>query len=505
MNRLWGGRFHSDIHLSALEYTHTVDIDQRLLISDIWNNIAHVMMLGVKNIISSDECRSILKCLLNLYDDAIVERFQLDKKFEDVHLNIEHKVISELGIDVGGKINTARSRNDQIVTDTRLFLRDKLLEMQKELLALINILLNKAKFNLEKIFVGYTHGQPAQPVSVAFWLTAYASMFMRDFNRLSEVFERTNKSPLGSCALGGTSFDIDRQLTSKLLGFRGIVLHCLDATSSRDFIIEALGAMSITMSNISKLAEEIILFSSFEFGLVKVDDSFATGSSIMPQKKNPVIAELARAKCGRVFGSLINLLTIVKGVPMGYSCDLQEDKPPLWRAVDDTISTIVIMGMQISHLTFNHQRAIDLCWSNFSSATELANFLVKEKNLSFRKAHKTIGKIVNNLIKHNKSLADVLALSDELQKEGFQIEIEQLRETIDPTQVINKQVSQGSTSVKSVENIIDVLNKQLYLCQKKLKKELFYLQKSFENTKKAATMLVNGLEIRSVMKNLYKI
>jgi argininosuccinate lyase len=486
MDKLWGSRFEKDITAAVLDYTQTTDIDERLILSDIWGSIAHVVMLGRQEILIPAEGRALLKCLLGLYEEAGNGTLELNRELEDVHLNLEQQVIARLGLQVGGKIHTARSRNDQVVTDTRLYLREKILHLQAELVHFIEILIHRSGANMGKVMVGYTHGQPAQPVSVAFWLTSYASMLIRDFDRLTHAFTGTNKNPLGSCALAGTSFPIDRPLTARLLGFDGLLLHALDATSSRDFILETVSALSILMSNISRMAEEIVLFSSYEYNLVEVDDAYSTGSSIMPQKKNPVVVELARARCGRVFGSLIHVLTMVKGVPMGYNVDLQEDKPPLWRALDDTLSTVSIMREQMSRLTFNYQRALDLCRANFTTATELANHLVKEKGFSFRQAYQVTGTVVKELIKANKTLADLSAVGSELRKLQVEMDIEQLKDVIEPFQVMDQQVSQGGTSRKSVKEILEVLQGELEKRGDELKQRRQSLEQALTNTLQAA-------------------
>lgn len=457
MPKLWAGRFSKDVIKSVLDYTQTVDIDSRLIIIDIWGSIAHIIMLCKQQIVPEKDGIAILNCLLSMLDEAKNSDLILDVNLEDVHLNIEALLIDELGIDVGGKLHTARSRNDQVVTDTRIYVRESIISIQKELLFLIRSLLNLSTSHLESVIPGYTHSQPAQPITISYWLTAYSSMLLRDLERLSDTYLRVNKSSLGACALAGTSFNIDRGLTARLLGFEETLLHSLDATSSRDFIIETLSCLSILMSNLSKLAEEIVWWNSFEFGLIQVDDSFSTGSSIMPQKKNPVVAELVRGRTGKVYGSLMQILTVVKSVASGYSCDLQEDKPFLWQSIDTVFTTLSVVREQIETIEFNRKRGKELCWKNFSTATELANYLVSINGVSFRKSHEITGEIVGSLVSSEKDLSNLDYIKQLLLDYEIDIDIEKLEEILDPSQSIHKQTSEGGTSPKSVSSMVNKL------------------------------------------------
>lgn len=499
MSKLWAGRFESELAFPVLDFISTTDIDTRLIESDIWVNLAHVMMLSHQNIIPQHEGRAIIDCLLHLLEDAQHGKIDLDKNFEDVHLNIEQVLISRLGIEIGGKINTARSRNDQVVADTRLYLRQTLLEIQKELIRFVETLIQEAENSIDKVMIGYTHGQSAQPISLAYWFTSYASVFNRDILRIYRAYEDTNLNPLGACALAGTSFPINRKLTTEMLGFKDIILHGLDATSSRDFIVEAIATLAIITSNFSKLAEEIVLWSSFEFGLIEVDDSFATGSSIMPQKKNPIVAELVRGRTGRVYGALMQILTAVKGITMGYSSDLQEDKPPLWNALNEVLSIVSIMRQHLHSMKFNNQRAIELSWANFSTATELANYLVSERHISFRQSHQIVGKIVNKLVKRGINLSDFSSVSNQLKAEGINVRIEVLQRIVDPLQVIMTQTSEGGTSPESVQKILIVLRDQVETHQKIWQEEAFRNQQAISNTKEIAQVFVKGADIKDIL------
>ena len=497
--KLWAGRFEKDIDNLVLDYTQTVDIDQRLIKSDLWGSLAHVIMLCHKDIIPINKGRAILAVLLELLADCEKKRLVLDKNMEDVHLNVEHMIISKLGVNVGGCVHTARSRNDQVVTDTRLYLRNHLLTIQSELVKLIEDLLTMGKNSLEQIMVGYTHWQPAQPITLAYWLTSYASMFLRDLERLAAAIRHTNQSPLGACALAGTFFPIDRELTAKLLGFDKLLLHGLDATSTRDFVVESIGAMAMVMSNISKLAEEIVLWNTYEFNLVKVDDAFATGSSIMPQKKNPVVAELARARVGRVYGALTQILTVVKGVTSGYSCDLQEDKPFLWQALDDTLFTIRMMRKQINTLKFNTQRAYKLCWENFTTATELANHLVAENQMAFLESHRVVGELVTRLIRDNKNLSDLDSVITILNEMDIRLTVDKARYLFDPNEVVKRQTSPGGTSPQSVEHIIAELTTDLINCQSQIDQYQTNINNALENTLRVSSRISEGMDTQQAL------
>lgn len=456
--KLWGGRFEKEIDYEVLLYTLTTNIDARMAEHDIWGSIAHLLMLHHQDIVGRDDAIAILTVLLSLLDDAQNGSLRLDPALEDIHFNIESQVIARTSPEIGGRLHTARSRNDQVVTDTRMLLRWSILDLKIALHNFITDLLMIANDNLETIAVGYTHVQPAQPISLGYWLTCYASMYLRDLHRLSESYHITNQSVLGACALAGTSFNINRDISCRLLGFDRLLVHGLDGTSSRDFIAQTISTFSILMSNHSKLAEEIVLWSSFEFGLLNIDDAFATGSSIMPQKKNPVVAELAKGRTGRVYGALMQILTTMKGVTTGYNCDLQEDKPMLWDAIDTVLSTTQILNRHILTSRYDSQRAEDLCWKNFSTVTELANYLVKERGLPFREAHRVTGELTQALIAAGKDLRDDATISRLLAEEGININAETLRPIVDPKLVLLRQTSVGGTSPVSAAAIIAMLS-----------------------------------------------
>ncbi|GGV01178.1 argininosuccinate lyase [Kitasatospora herbaricolor] len=457
--KLWGGRFEEDITPDVLDYTLTTDIDVRLVFADLWQDIAHVLMLSARDIIPETAARSILGSLLALQERSERGELNLRPEFEDVHLNIEQMVIEDLGREVGGHMHTARSRNDQVSTDTRMYLRRVQLESVRANLALIDTLLSFPEEDLLAILPGYTHSQAAQPVSVAFWKTAHASMLLRDVRRLRGAYDRTDESPLGACALAGTSFPLDRQVTARLLGFGDVLSHALDATSARDYLIESASAFAIGGNNLSRMAEEVVVWSGHEYSLCEVPDAYATGSSIMPQKKNPVVAELARGRAGRTVGTLVQLLTMAKGVTLGYSCDLQDDKPYLWNAIDTYLSTLKVIAGQTRGLTFDSTRGEDLCWDNFSTATELANYLVSDHGIAFREAHHISGSLVSALLKRGSTLRDTALGAEILAELGHPVEEAVLARIFAPRNAVTSYTSPGGTSPDSVRDVRDELRR----------------------------------------------
>lgn len=490
--KLWASRFEQDISQATLDYTQTTDIDEKMLREDIIGSVAHVIMLCNTEIIPASDGRTILKILLQLLDRAELGNVTLKKEYEDVHLNIETIVIKEIGLEAGGKMHTARSRNDQVVTDTRLYVRKQVLDLCEKIINFSNTLISLAENHSETLMLGYTHSQAAQPISYAFWLSSYASMFIRDVGRLLNSYSTVNQNPLGACALAGTSFPIDRQLTTTLLGFDQVLWHALDATSSRDFVLEVASALSISMSNVSKLCEEIVVWSSFEYGLIEVSDTFATGSSIMPQKKNPVVAELGRARAGVVFGSLMELLTVVKGISQGYSCDLQQDKPALWRAMDVTLFTFSILHSQMASIKYHADRAKTACWRSFSTATEIANYLVKQKEESFRIAYQITGEIIKELIEENKTLEDTEKLRELLLKRGIDVQSDQIAEIVDPLEVIKRQKSIGSTGPESVLVTLNKLKSELNKLEKIVVEKNEHINTSVARTLRIANDFILG-------------
>jgi len=377
---------------SIKKFTQSLDIDKKLFEADIWNTIAHNLMLAKQGIIERNTGKRIIKILNEALDEFKKGKFKFDEELEDVHMNIENYVLRKGGEECG-VMHTARSRNDQVVTDTRIVAREMLLNTMENLLNFIDALIEFAKRS-NVIIPGYTHTQQAMPTTASHWIMAYADAFLRDFERLNDVFKRTNLSPLGSVAFAGTIFPIDRNFTAKLLGFDGLIENSADGVASRDFIAEILSAYAILASNFSRLSEEIILFNSYEFNFIEISEEYTTGSSIMPQKKNPDIAELVRGKTGRIYGNLINILTILKGIPYTYNRDLQEDKFPLFDSDNEINSIIKIFTEFVKHIKFKDQKEIDKKFSKEIIATDITNALVFKK-IPFRTAYNIVKEAIN--------------------------------------------------------------------------------------------------------------
>ncbi len=405
MKKPWAGRFSEKTSSVVESFTESISFDYRLWKYDIEGSIAHAKMLGKHSIISRKDSEKIIKGLEEIAKEIETGKFRFRKKLEDIHMNIEAALIEKTG-DAGRKLHTARSRNDQVALDLRLYLRSE----TKEILSLIKkfqkILLHIAIKYLHVVMPGYTHLQRAQPVLLSHHLLAYVEMLQRDVERFHDGLKRTNLLPLGSCALAGTTFPIDRIYVAKLLGFDGISENSIDAVSDRDFAIEFLSDASLLIMHLSRLAEELILWSSEEFRFIEFPDAFTTGSSIMPQKKNPDVAELIRGKTGRVYGNLLSLLTTMKGLPLSYNRDLQEDKQPVFDTVDTIKSCLTVLNEMLPGITFNAKRMYETAGDAYSTATDMAEYLVK-RGLPFRKSHEITGKIVLHCMKKGKKLEEL--------------------------------------------------------------------------------------------------
>lgn len=402
---MWGGRFKDSIQDLVLEYTESIDVDRHFARQDIRCSKAHAAMLGRQNIISSQESEQIIAGLESIEQEVEEGRFVWSRQLEDVHMNIEHRLTELIG-PVGKKLHTGRSRNDQVAVAFRLFVSDRLLDWKTKLLALIRVLTDKAAGHVQVILPGYTHLQPAQPVSLAQHLLAYAQMFCRDVQRLEDCRQRVQISPLGAAALAGTTYDLDPEYVAREIGFSGVFANSMDAVSDRDFVLEALFAAGVVMTHLSRLCEEFIIWANPNFGFVRLADGFATGSSIMPQKKNPDVAELMRGKTGRVIGDLMSLFTTLKALPLAYNRDLQEDKPGFLDA-DRTVSlSVAIMAEMIDASVFDSQRMFQAVQAGFLNATELADYLVG-KGIPFRQAHHITGQIVARAEEQDLRLEDM--------------------------------------------------------------------------------------------------
>ncbi len=396
---LWGGRFKEPLSEIALKFSTSIDLDKQLYQEDIAGSIAHVEMLSACRILTPAEARKIRTALKGIQKEIEAGKFELTTDHEDVHLAIEQRLIQKIG-PLGGKLHTGRSRNDQVVLDERLFLRAAVREIAKLLTQLQRVLLYKAEKYFGVIMPGYTHLQRAQAVMLSHHMLAYVSMFERDYERLIDCRKRFNKSPLGAAAFAGTSFPIDRMKVAKKLGFDGIVENSIDAVSDRDYLIEFASACSIILMHLSRFAEELVLWSSREFGFAHISDAYTTGSSIMPQKKNPDMAELIRGKTGRAYGSLMNLLTMMKGLPLAYNRDLQEDKQPMFELVGTTRQSLFIFSHVLVHTRFDQKKMEEEARTDFVGATDMADYLVR-KGLPFREAHTITGRVVAYCMEHN--------------------------------------------------------------------------------------------------------
>ncbi|HLP17633.1 MAG TPA: argininosuccinate lyase [Bacteroidota bacterium] len=446
---LWTGRFTQPLSEIALRFSSSIELDKEMYREDILGSIAHVEMLASAKILTAAEARRIRTALNAIGAEIEHDKLPLTWDKEDIHTAIEQRLTQKIGA-LGGKLHTARSRNDQVALDERLYLRGAIRELQKLIVQLQRVLLYKAEKNFDTIMPGYTHMQRAQPVLLSHHLLAYAGMFERDFDRLNDVYARVNMMPLGSAALAGTSFAIDRAAVAKKLGFAGIIENSMDAVSDRDYLIEYISACSIVMMHLSRFAEELVLWSSQEFAFARTDDSYTTGSSIMPQKKNPDMAELVRGKAGKVYGDLVNILTTMKGLPLAYNRDMQEDKLPMFGATSATRQCLFIFSHILVHTTFDSKRFAEELKNDFLTATELADFLVK-KGATFRDAHAVTGKVVAYCIDHQRSLSSLTVEELHRFSEKFDAAACLL---LDPRKSIENKKSAGSTSPQEVKKQI---------------------------------------------------
>ncbi|MBO8164338.1 MAG: argininosuccinate lyase [Brevibacillus sp.] len=447
--KLWGGRFTKPTNQLVEEYTASISFDQQMWRQDIVGSLAHVAMLGKCGILPMEEVKQIIAGLKKVKEK--IERGQVTflVAHEDIHMNIEKLLIEEIG-PVGGKLHTGRSRNDQVALDMHLYLREKMLELIQLAMYLQTALLEQASQHLDTVMPGYTHLQRAQPVLFGYHLMAYVSMLQRDIERLQDAWKRVNILPLGAGALAGTTFPIDREFVAELLQFDGIYLNSMDAVSDRDFIVEFLSAASLLMAHLSRLCEELVMWSSQEFSFIELDDAFCTGSSIMPQKKNPDVAELVRGKTGRVYGNLVGMLTVLKGLPLAYNKDMQEDKEGMFDTVATLHGALALLTPMIETMKVNKERMRKAVTEDFSNATDLADYLVT-KNLPFRQAHEVVGKAVLYCIEQNKYLLDLTL--EEFQQFSPLIGPD-VYQALQAETVVNARKAMGGTAREQVEKQI---------------------------------------------------
>ena len=453
--KAWGGRFAESTNRLVEEFTASIGFDRRLFRYDIEGSIAHCRMLARQRIISRADEKAILAGLKSILADMEAGRFRYAEECEDIHMAIEQALITRAG-HAGGKLHTGRSRNDQVSLDVRMYLRDETREILGCIAGLQSVIMGLAEGHIDVIAPGYTHLQKAQPVSLAHYLLAWWEMLARDAARLQECLTRINVMPLGAAALAGTGLPIDRAYTAKLLGFPAIAKNSMDAVSDRDFIVEFISEAAILMMHLSRLCEDIVIWASGEFGFIEIADAFTTGSSIMPQKKNPDVAELVRGKTGRVYGNLMALLTIMKGLPMTYNRDLQEDKEPLFDTVDTVKACLAVLSGMLTHTTFRADVLARAAEAGFTTATDMAEFLAG-KGVPFRDAHRIVGAIVGYCVREKK---DLKSLSLGEIRRFYRDAGEDIYACMDARRSVDMKVSAGGTSRRNVAARMRVIARQ---------------------------------------------
>ncbi len=449
MAQLWGGRFTKETDRLVYQFNASISFDKRLYRQDMEGSMAHVRMLKKQGILTGEEEEQILKGLKGILADVESGALKITDQYEDIHSFVEANLIERIG-DAGKKLHTGRSRNDQVALDMRLYIREEVLETDDLLKGLLNVLLRIMEEHTETIMPGFTHLQKAQPITLAHHMGAYFEMFKRDRLRLKDIHERMNYCPLGGGALAGTTYPLDREYTASLLGFYGPVPNSMDAVSDRDYLIEYLSALSTIMMHLSRFSEEIILWNSNEYQFVEIDDGYSTGSSIMPQKKNPDIAELVRGKTGRVYGALMSLLTTLKGIPLAYNKDMQEDKELVFDAIDTVKGCVTLFMGMLDTLSFCKERMRDSARHGFTNATDAADYLVNH-GVPFRDAHGIVGRLVLYCIEQKKALDDLTleeyrAISPVFEKDIY--------EAIALETCVNKRLTAGAPGKAAMEQAI---------------------------------------------------
>ncbi|MBO5525455.1 MAG: argininosuccinate lyase [Clostridia bacterium] len=453
--KLWEGRFDKPTAPDADVFNESLSFDKKLYRADITASVAHATMLGKCNVISEEESNAIVEGLNSILSDVEEGKLEITG-YEDIHSFVENVLVSRIG-DAGKKLHTARSRNDQVATDFRIYVRESALQVKSAVRSLIESLLALAKDHFDDVMPGYTHLRKAQPVCVSQFFNAYAEMFLRDMDRLNHVYKEANVMPLGSGALAGTSYPVDRTITMELLGFDGMTNCSLDGVSDRDFVAEYLFACSMIMAHLSRLCEDTILYTTEEFGFIEIADAYSTGSSIMPQKKNPDIPELVRGKTGRVYGHLMGLLTTVKGIPLAYNKDLQEDKECLFDTETTVLRCVGIYAEMLKNITLKSKRMEEAAGSEFTTATDIADYLAK-RGVPFRNAHAVTGKIVRHCIEQNKTFLD---LTVEDYKTFSPIFEEDILSIVDARNSANSRIVTGGSSSSSARATVASIEERL--------------------------------------------
>ena len=456
MAKLWAGRTAGMVDRAADDFNSSIRFDSRMYRQDITGSMAHAAMLGAQRILTQAEADALIDGLQGILDDLEAGRLAIDPAAEDIHMFVEQVLTERLG-DLGKKLHTARSRNDQVALDLRMYLREEIDAITALIRGLLTALLHQARAHKTDILPGYTHLQRAQPVTLAHHLLAYAMMLLRDLDRLGDCKRRMNVSPIGCCALAGTTYDTDRRFEAARLGFDGVVMNSIDGVSDRDFCVELLGDLSILMMHLSRFAEELVLWSSWEFKFVELSDSYTTGSSIMPQKKNPDMAELVRGKTGRVYGSLVALLTVLKGLPLAYNKDMQEDKEAVFDACDTAKQCLTVFAPMVETMTVCTDNMKKAAQNGFINATDLADYLVR-KGLPFRSAYKLSGELVARCIAGGQVL-------ETLPLEAYQrvspLIGEDVYQAVDLDNCVKKRISEGGPALASVEAQLDFVARRM--------------------------------------------
>ena len=458
MAQLWGGRFTKETDKQVYDFNASISFDKRLYRHDIEGSKAHVTMLASAGILTDDEAKKIIDGLESILNDVENGTLEITDKYEDIHSFVEANLIDMIG-DTGKKLHTGRSRNDQVALDMKLYVRDEINEIDERLYELLRVIHHIMEANIHTYMPGFTHMQKAQPVTLAHHMGAYFEMFKRDRGRLSDIKKRMNTCPLGSCALAGTTYPLDRNLTASLLGFDGPTLNSMDSVSDRDYLIELLSALSTVMMHLSRICEEVIIWNSDEYRFIELDDAYSTGSSIMPQKKNPDIAELVRGKTGRVYGALISMLTLMKGIPLAYNKDMQEDKEMTFDAIDTVKNCLTLFAGMMATAEFNDRKMEQSAKNGFTNATDLADYLVV-KGVPFRDAHGISGRLVLYCIDKGCALDD---LSLEEFRKFSDVIGDDIYEAIAMTTCVEKRNTIGAPGSEVMKQVIEANREYLNL------------------------------------------
>jgi len=456
MAQLWGGRFTKETDQLVYNFNASISFDKKLYMQDIKGSIAHVSMLARQGILTAEEKDQIAAGLNGILDDVEIGRLQISDQYEDIHSFVEATLIGRIG-DAGKKLHTGRSRNDQVALDMKLYVREEVLYMKSQVKELLSVLLAIMEDHTETIMPGFTHLQKAQPITLAHHMGAYFEMFKRDLCRLADIHKRMNTCPLGSGALAGTTYPLDRNYTAELLGFDGPTLNSMDGVSDRDYLIELMAALSTAMMHLSRFSEEVIIWNSNEYQFVEIDDAYSTGSSIMPQKKNPDIAELVRGKTGRVYGALMSILTTMKGIPLAYNKDMQEDKELIFDAIDTVKGCLALFTGMLRTMKFNRAAMEQSAKGGFTNATDAADYLVNH-GVPFRDAHSIVGQLVLYCIDKDKSLEDMTIEEYQAISPVF---AEDIYEAISMETCVNKRTTIGAPGKTAMEEVIAIQKKYL--------------------------------------------